>query len=60
MIIKVDLEKAYDRVDWDFLRAILRVVGISDSITTVFMNCISSTSLSVIWNGNYLSPFKPE
>lgn len=27
MVVKVDLEKAYDRIDWDFLRLVLDMVG---------------------------------
>lgn len=30
--MKLDLEKAYDRSNWDFLRVALEVVGVEDRI----------------------------
>lgn len=48
MIIKIDLEKAYDRVDWKFLKEVVRKVGFSDPLRNVIMSCITSTSLAVI------------
>jgi hypothetical protein len=54
MAIKVDLEKAYDRLRY-FIRDTLTLTGIPRSIVDLIMKCIETTSLSVLWNG---SPFK--
>lgn len=32
MAVKLDIEKAYDRVDWIFLRKVLEAVGFSEAI----------------------------
>lgn len=48
MIIKIDLEKAFDRIDWGFLQVFLRKVGVGDEIVTVIMSCVQTTNLSVI------------
>lgn len=58
MIAKIDLEKAYDRIDWNFLEAVLKKVCFGKDLLQVIMNCIKSTSLVVIWNGNQLEAFK--
>lgn len=60
LIAKIDLEKAYDRVDWDFLREVLISVGMTDPLIAVIMGCIQSTKISVLWNGERLDSFTPE
>lgn len=60
MMIKIDLEKAYDRVDWQFLEEVLQKVGFTTTLIWVILNCIRSTKLLVIWNGQRLEAFNPE
>lgn len=33
MVVKIDLEKAYDRIDWNFLVEVLRIVGFELSLS---------------------------
>lgn len=49
MIVKIDLEKTYNRV-----------VCFDDDLVWVILNCIKSTQLLVIWKGEILDNFKPE
>ncbi|XP_039162798.1 uncharacterized protein LOC120290565 [Eucalyptus grandis] len=37
--IKVDFQKAYDMVDWDFLELVLRAFGFSDHFVQIVMRC---------------------
>lgn len=48
MAIKVDLEKAYDRLNWDFLADTLKEIGISDCITDVIMRCASTCRMKIL------------
>lgn len=57
MLFKLDLEKAYDRVDWSFLEGTLRDFGFPVPIIGLIMHCVSSSSLSLIWNGVRLPAF---
>ena len=50
MIIKVDLEKAYDRFNWAFIRDTLIDVHIPDNLRDLILNCISSAQMSLLWN----------
>ncbi|KAJ8768812.1 hypothetical protein K2173_023716 [Erythroxylum novogranatense] len=50
MAIKVDLEKAYDRVRWDFLQDTLIDVGLPLNLIRIIMICVSTSSIQVLWN----------
>lgn len=60
MALKVDLEKAYDKVDWTFLRRILVKIGLIPNMVSLIMYIISSAQLSVIWDGISSQPFRPQ
>ncbi|GJS62835.1 uncharacterized protein Tco_0677399 [Tanacetum coccineum] len=49
---KVDIQKAYDTVDWGFLRSILVGFGFHHNIVEWIMVCVSTTSYSVCINGD--------
>ncbi|XP_011083323.1 uncharacterized protein LOC105165859 [Sesamum indicum] len=50
--LKVDIRKAYDTVEWDFLVATLQLFGFPPTFTRWIEECISTTSFSVGLNGN--------
>ena len=56
---KLDLEKAFDNVNWDFLKQCLQDFGFPDITIKLIMHCVSSPSYSILWNGNKLPPFNP-
>ncbi|GKB36502.1 putative RNA-directed DNA polymerase, eukaryota, reverse transcriptase zinc-binding domain protein [Tanacetum coccineum] len=49
---KVDIQKAYDTVDWGFLRSILIGFGFHPTMVEWIMVCVSTTSYSVCINGD--------
>ena len=56
---KLDLEKAFDNVNWDFLNYCLHDFGFPDITIKLIMHCVSSSIFSILWNGNKMPPFKP-
>ncbi|KAL2246963.1 UNVERIFIED_CONTAM: Transposon TX1 uncharacterized protein [Sesamum indicum] len=50
--LKVDIRKAYDTVEWDFLVATLQLFGFPPTFTRWIEECITTTSFSVGLNGN--------
>jgi hypothetical protein len=60
LILKLDLRKAYDCVDWDFLHLILNQVGFGSQMTRWIMSCVTSPSYVVLINGEVTDFFKSE
>lgn len=59
MAIKVDLAKAYDRLEWSFVHHALNAFRLPQMLIDLIMSCISSTSISILFNGGKLNSFKP-
>jgi len=59
MAIKLDLEKAYDRLSWKFVRDTLQEMRLPHNLVEVIMLCISSCSMQILWNGEPTDKFNP-
>lgn len=57
-MLKFDLEKAYDRISWDFLRDTLTMARFLRQLVSTIMECVSSASFQVLWNGNVTDGFQ--
>ncbi|GJU63652.1 putative RNA-directed DNA polymerase [Tanacetum coccineum] len=55
---KVDIQKAYDTVDWGFLLTILKGFGFHEKMVHWIMECVSTASYSICINGNLHGYFK--
>ena len=51
MTIKTDMSKAYDRVEWDFIKALLQKLGFDLHWIQLMMECISPVQYRVLING---------
>ena len=52
MAIKIDMSKAYDRVEWVYLEAMIRSMGFHDKWISLIMMCVTTVSYSVLINGD--------
>ncbi|CAL1361155.1 unnamed protein product [Linum trigynum] len=59
MVLKIDLEKAYDRLRWEFLRDTLKEVGLPSSWINCIMFCVEHNRMRLLWNGELSAPIIP-
>ena len=51
MAVKLDVSKAYDRVEWGFLRGIMLKLGLDYRRVNLAMETITTASYSILING---------
>nr|XP_023924674.1 uncharacterized protein LOC112036081 [Quercus suber] len=59
LALKLDVSKAYDRVEWDFLHGIMTKLGFPGHWIRLVMACVSSPSFSILINGKPFGNITP-
>ena len=59
MAIKLDMSKAYNRVEWSFLERMMRKLGFHEKWISLMMMCVKSVSYSVLINGEPKGTISP-
>ena len=57
--LKLDLEKAYDKLEWSFIQESLEFFQVPPSLIILIMNMITSTRYRIQWNGAPLPEVRP-
>ncbi|KAL5543569.1 hypothetical protein UlMin_007353 [Ulmus minor] len=60
MALKIDLEKAYNRVSWQFINEVLLAYGFDARWVGWVSKCISSATMKLLINGAYVRDIKPK
>nr|XP_027088507.1 uncharacterized protein LOC113709854 [Coffea arabica] len=58
LMLKLDMEKAYDRVEWPFLLFMLRKFGFTEHVVDLIFRLVSNNWFSVLVNGEPSGFFK--
>ncbi|MCH80235.1 hypothetical protein A2U01_0001001 [Trifolium medium] len=57
--LKIDISKAYDRVDWEYVKKIMRKMGFHEKWVNWISMCMESVHYQVLVNGESVGPVKP-
>lgn len=60
MAFKLDISKAYNKVNWSFLIKILAKMGFNEKVIQIIQECTQTTNLSIMVNGSPGIYFKLE
>ena len=58
-VVKLDMMKAYYRVEWSFLQQMMIKLGFSHAWTAMVMRCVTLTRFAVKLNGDLSQGFLP-
>ncbi|KAL6549238.1 hypothetical protein OROHE_009083 [Orobanche hederae] len=58
-IAKLDISKAYDRVEWNYLRSILNTMNFPTRFVELLMRCVSTARFSFVVNGKVYGNLTP-
>ncbi|XP_062007966.1 uncharacterized protein LOC133724996 [Rosa rugosa] len=58
-VLKHDISKAYDRVEWVFLQNIILRMGFNERWVALVMRCVKSVWFSILWNGTAVGRITP-
>ncbi|XP_019163496.1 PREDICTED: uncharacterized protein LOC109159839 [Ipomoea nil] len=57
--LKLDMAKAYDRMEWSFLEGMMRALGFEKDWTDLLMLCVTSVNYSILVNGTTVGQVCP-
>ncbi|XP_074288144.1 uncharacterized protein LOC141613310 [Silene latifolia] len=58
IMMKIDLKKAYDSIEWSFVEDMLVALKVPDKMVTWIMQCVTTPSYTLALNGSHFGYFK--
>jgi hypothetical protein len=58
--LKIDISKAYDRVDWNYVKCVMRRMGFHDRWVNWMSMCMENVHYQVLVNGERVGPIDPK
>lgn len=51
MVVKLDMSKVYNRVEWQYLKASMKALNFVDRWINLVISCVTSVNYSILLNG---------
>ena len=58
--VKIDFQKAYDRMKWRFIQWVLKAFGFNEQFTNLIQQCLSTIYYSLLLNGGIFPAIQSE
>nr|XP_016449921.1 PREDICTED: uncharacterized protein LOC107774789 [Nicotiana tabacum] len=59
-MIKIDIQKAYDSIEWSYLEQNMRMIGFPERFIAWVMKCVKTVNYTIMVNGEPTDPFNAE
>lgn len=59
MLMKIDIKKTYDRLEWKFINAALEAWGFLDAFRNLISSCLNSVHYNILINRSIAENFSP-
>lgn len=59
-MIKLDMKKVYDSIEWSFLESMLIELGFPHMLVRWIMCCVEIVTYSVLFNGRPINPLRQQ
>lgn len=59
MDLKIDLKKAFNKLEWSYIKDTLDYFGFPTNISKLIMSCITTFTIQVLINGRKTEPLLP-
>lgn len=59
MVMKLDMKKAYDSMEWNFIFQVLQAWGLNEHLNRLIHSCLSSVNFSLLINGSISKNIQP-
>lgn len=56
-MLKIDLQKAYDSIEWVYLQRVMEELGFPMKFMAWIMECVKTVNYSIVVNGEFTEPF---
>ena len=57
--LKIDMSKAYDRIEWEFLRQMMLLLGFDGAWVDLVMMCVTTVDYMVVHDGQEMGSIIP-